>query len=606
MFCRRCGKQLPENSNFCPCCGTEVILKSKKRKIFIGVLLVVTCISISLMGILLKNKIPLSALPENDFAVTERENKYFSEEEYNDYKQLAQKLAIIEKEYTNEKGYVKEEALEELWTRVKEKIEEEREEINIVSCSYNEENKIAFMKFKSGISYMFIPHVEGSLNSGEENEIITIEPYATDYQFLISAFLTWLDKEYNKLEYNGSYSVPASAQIIANSNKKYTYEKENNYIINENVTIEKAKTLAEYEIIIWEGHGGYSYATHSALATSEKDLNYASCYKYAEDLKEGNLIFASAGMIQIYALTPKFFDKYLGEMNDSLVFLGGCYTAKDEVLADSFLNKGACAVIGYTESVSMEYEMMTRANFFYHLSLDEITNDRIKDSMEYVWAHIGTKDPWGKEAAEMILFLPETQNNSQINMQGEISEEDWDLLLKQSGQLGLIAKFADENKDAMFTIFMFYTALSQYLPVSNAEVLASDPKNYLSQMDGAVEGELYRVPIFDLDWLCRNIFYLEGIDLQQWDSGSDDYFSFEYAQDGYMYIYNSAGDWGVGGDRIVSYEYLDDGTVYAEINLVDYWTGAPDFSLYVIGEIKEENGMRYWTFYEYSLKPLDY
>ena len=415
MYCNNCGEKLPDNVKFCSKCGVEIkndstskgkrFFSSKDKKIkFVFILMLgIICILVGTLGVLLKDKEVDNNNVQEELPLQQTE--YFSEEEYDIYKNLAEEISQIEKRYTDDNGYVKEEYIDDLWKLVQEQVEKEKGRGTIQKCTYDDEHKLIYIKFSSGIQYMYIPYIEGSMSAGEENRIITLEPDATNYEFLISAFMTWIDKEYNNLEYSGSYSVPASAQLIADSNGSYSYDKKSSYVINNNVTVERVKTLADYKVVIWEGHGGYISDVHSALITSDLDSSYAESYKYAEDLKDGSLIFAGTGILQKYAITSKFIEKYLGEMDDSLVFLGGCFTAKDRILADSFLSKGALAVVGYSDSVSIEYAMLTRANFFYSLSLNGITLDSAEKAMEYAWTHIGLNDPWKKEGAEMRLFF---------------------------------------------------------------------------------------------------------------------------------------------------------------------------------------------------------
>lgn len=468
MFCKGCGKKITNSSRYCPYCGIKINHEENKKrksklcfKWLIGIICIIGCATLILLnkefftGIY--EKVLSNGIESDELQFAE----HFSEEEYNTYKQLATELADIENQYTDENGYVRAEDVDELWELIKDRVEEEERKGIIEKCEYNENQKTVFIKFSSGIQYMYIPYIEGSLSAGNESRIITMEPSATNYQFLISAFITWIDKEYNDLEYSGSYSVPASAQLIADSNSDYIYDKSSNYNINENVTIERAKTLSEYKIVIWEGHGGYASDVHSVLVTSELDSSYAESYKYAEDMADGSLILAGTGYIQKYALTSKFFDKYLEEMDDTLVFLGGCYTAKDRILADSFLNKGAVAVVGYSASVSMIYEMMTRANFFYALSRDDITLETIKQSVEYAWTHVGLQDPWGKEEAEMYLFFPANSDSHEYSTEQDSNIEKGKSKEEISQYLSILLEcnlreYSFENVDYLNLLWVAY------------------------------------------------------------------------------------------------------------------------------------------------------
>jgi len=107
-------------------------------------------------------------------------------------------------------------------------------------------------------------------------------------------------------------------------------------------TVELLKSLGEYDVIIWEGHGGYSAATNSFLLTGQEYT--AAFHRQNEaDFLDGSLISTTDGRV---AVTPKFFDKYLpdGSLDGAIVFLAACSTSTDDVLVSTLLDKGARCV----------------------------------------------------------------------------------------------------------------------------------------------------------------------------------------------------------------------------------------------------------------------
>ena len=53
--------------------------------------------------------------------------------------------------------------------------------------------------------------------------------------------------------------------------------------------------------------------------------------------------------------TSKFVDKYCGDLSNNLIILSSCHSGQNSNLADSFLNKGATAVLGFTDEVYTMY-----------------------------------------------------------------------------------------------------------------------------------------------------------------------------------------------------------------------------------------------------------
>ena len=111
---------------------------------------------------------------------------------------------------------------------------------------------------------------------------------------------------------------------------------------NAAVTPEILKNIGDYDVIVFEGHGGYSSATHAFLITGQA---YTDDYYSANlaDFQNGNLIATTDGRV---AVTAGFFEKYLpaDSLDGALVYLATCNSCRDRVLVDAFLNKGAQAV----------------------------------------------------------------------------------------------------------------------------------------------------------------------------------------------------------------------------------------------------------------------
>ena len=122
--------------------------------------------------------------------------------------------------------------------------------------------------------------------------------------------------------------------------------------------------------------------------------------------------------VRQYLITSKFVKNYFEEMDNSLVFLGACYSGKDDVLAKALLDKGAAVVVGYNDAVAMQYEMMTRTMFFYALSYRDEENGSytVTQALNYAKNIIGQNDLFmkfkrnakEKHRAELVCFSKDT------------------------------------------------------------------------------------------------------------------------------------------------------------------------------------------------------
>lgn len=420
MYCPECGKELREGARFCPKCGKKVkeipenIRKAtspRKRNHFLLIVTLFVIIFFSSIGI--AGKVLLD------------KNKYenVSEEAFNDYITYDDHFLEIEAKYLNENGYVNSEDVIQLLEEIESAIHQGMDR-GIIK-SYSKENKNIHIQFTSGIQYIFIPYEEGTLSNGTGGKIMTIQPVKDSYGVRLTNFLTFIDKLYNKLDYMGSYLPDENANMIKKAfDNRYDFNtlafdpysfKPEFAFSNEDVTIDAMKKLNQYKIIIFEGHGGYTSEVHSALVTGETFLGFQEFSRYKDDIKSGNIILSSFPTIgesnavyspvRNFCVTSKFFDTYLGEFDDSLIFLGACFSAKDKVLAQSLINKGASVVLGYSESTSMEYEMMTRTMFFYSMTCTyEGEYLTVEQALNYAKNQIGWKDPWGGKNAELVCL----------------------------------------------------------------------------------------------------------------------------------------------------------------------------------------------------------
>ena len=128
--------------------------------------------------------------------------------------------------------------------------------------------------------------------------------------------------------------------------------------------------LDAFNVIIWNGHGNYRESTGAFLQSGiiKNDLIEKS---YASDLASGRLLWSVNVNGTKYGITGRFFQHYYRDrgrrFNDSLVYLGSCYSGKDGGVAKTLLSCGAKVAIGYTDAVSKIYEANFTKDFFKKL-----------------------------------------------------------------------------------------------------------------------------------------------------------------------------------------------------------------------------------------------
>ena len=346
MKCPKCGKEIENGSNFCVLCGSsiaekkELNTKPSKRK---PILLLITIVLVILIGTV---GIVCGGVINRDKTESEKVQQGF--EDYFDVKNYVSELTS---EYKNSQGYVEESKKNESILAVGEYAKELYESKKIKDFEITKEESV-WIQFNSGVEYIYIPPVEGM----DSSTISTYQPCLAMYS--------------SELQELGKKCVDDSASKIETKLNDYSFQ--NNYD-NETVSLDVLKNISSNQIVIWHGHGGYNTRTHSVLMTSlrldeEKFLldpiYYIQKIGYTDDYLSGRIVCSDSGYVMV---THKFFDKYLDNIESSVIYLGACDTGKDDVLANTFVNKGAKSVIANTEEIPTVYNLNMISSVFNEL-----------------------------------------------------------------------------------------------------------------------------------------------------------------------------------------------------------------------------------------------
>ncbi|MGC9504807.1 hypothetical protein [Baaleninema sp.] len=124
-------------------------------------------------------------------------------------------------------------------------------------------------------------------------------------------------------------------------------EKRNESDDDRNVNVEDFKNLHLYDVVAISSHGGNWGGKGIIVTTSQQD-NPENRDLYEVDLQTQRLALSSSNT---YAVTSSFFETYTGEMSDTIVYIGSCSSTANDALAQTFLDKGAAAFIGYSDTV---------------------------------------------------------------------------------------------------------------------------------------------------------------------------------------------------------------------------------------------------------------
>lgn len=413
-FCGICGAILDEKTGSCPNCSddelrrqdklqsvafennssidrpksTEIPLdKSGKKRIFCHpykMILIVTLISLFILcsiwviGARLKG-------PTLDIKAL-----------FEDYSQINGQALALEERYSTEKGYVPTESIPSLLKEL-EMLAKSYKDEGILE-SYELQEYSVFMKFKSGVGYLYIPTNPDLLSDDKFGSILTMEPYASSPEFITQYIL-------------GGKSPDKAAQNIANALPDL-YSFEHNY---DELLIKDIKNLEGNKIIIWYGHGGFVSEYGPVLGTSVSSRNQAALSKYSQELSNCEMLLGK----DCFCLCPSYFDKNIKDeaLDGSLIYLAACESARDNRLANVFLSKGAQLVVGNTRSIFTRYNLYMMYDFMTALTnqYNDMSYWTAEDALQFAKDKNGEKDgEFLFYGAEVRLVYPEGKSGYRL------------------------------------------------------------------------------------------------------------------------------------------------------------------------------------------------
>ncbi|WP_446898498.1 Ig-like domain-containing protein [Clostridium sp. LBM24168] len=184
------------------------------------------------------------------------------------------------------------------------------------------------------------------------------------------------------------------------SAQKYAFVKK----YNSEADVNAFKDLGNYSAIIVHTHGGTTFAGNifqkfyqkvvdSPLVTNMTgEIVTADTLKeHEKDLKTGRLAIVSVpgSNYRYYAVTPFFIDSYNSNINSTVVYGGFCDSAYDNTMKDVYLDKGAVAYLGFSNTVNSQYNNNVGKTLFNYLIDDNLS---IKDAYEKTIEECGSND----------------------------------------------------------------------------------------------------------------------------------------------------------------------------------------------------------------------
>ena len=328
------------------------------------------------------------------------ETEDLTTQDLRDYFHTTDQVEQAAQPYLDENGYVDPSQTETLLDVVAAEAGRQKDQGAIVA--YEREDRSVWMQLASGIQYVYLAPLENtsSVGEGTRMSILTYEPFSRWWE---------TERPMTNQGANGAAATDGAADQIASAFVNYTFT--DNYDDGE-VTLDSLDRLSDNQVVLWDGHGGFSSRSHAFIALGEQldetaflwnPVYYLQNMEHTADYLTGRIICTS--MEDRIAIGSDYIETYVDSMENSLVYLGACETGKDAVFANAFLDKGAAAVVGNSDTVLTDYtQAMQREILTCMTQVNPATNQyyTLEEALQYAREIHGDTD--GAFGAQVVIF----------------------------------------------------------------------------------------------------------------------------------------------------------------------------------------------------------
>lgn len=434
-----------------------------------------------------------------------------SDQEVNDFHSAEARIEAIEDDYASSDDTVPENQIDPLLAEVLELIEELFASFIIVDYELTESS--IYVKFASGMTYVYTPRTEGyySISSSQN---MSVSVYQPSYD--------WIKGKSDELNYialpsgisNEADLFSGAGSEIASTFENYSFTSSTMYT-NSSVTLDSVKNIGANQIVLWQGHGTWAGSKLHSVISTGKEFDWEAWFwdlTYFADSCKGRIVYANGAE----AFSYKYVDKYCGNLTNTFIYLGPCESGYDDVLAQTFINKGASAVIANTKSIRCRYGDMIEYTVAHLLTqINPATNNyyTLGEALAKAKSTYGESDSgYGGKGAVPTLFGGDAAYNYRL---GDYVEPEIDPAT--SGQLsGRICKASDRSTaipGAVITVYSGSTLVSTSNADANGNYSISLPEgNYTVKItsSGYIEFRSYATVIANSNTYMETFLMIQG------------------------------------------------------------------------------------------------
>lgn len=266
------------------------------------------------------------------------------------YDQLEEAAQAIQAPYMDADGYVEAEdaprVLDELAAWGQGLLEDGK----ISDFAYQEGDSCVYAQLDGWLGCLFGPRVKEAMAGGEGAvSIATVEPFASDIDHIFS---------YMTNTFRGPDEAAGKIEKEMGDGFRFTEDYDDEEISLD--TFEALFHSARNKILLWAGHGALNEETGSVISLGKKK-DVGEIIEKSEQFNDGSLLL----MGDHYVFTSAYFEKHVeeGALSGSLVYFGSCYSAADDRLAKSMMDKGARCFVGNSGEIWAPYNFRMMYSF---------------------------------------------------------------------------------------------------------------------------------------------------------------------------------------------------------------------------------------------------
>ncbi len=270
------------------------------------------------------------------YSFTPPETEEEAEEHIKAFNRVMAGIETIEDRYFNDDGYVPEEKYPQLTNEILNFLEEHKGKEVLL---YEAEDQNIYIKYTSGITSMYAPVMPDTAGDGYGDlELWIYQP-------------NWDMRDAGMGEGD---SVSIRLQPYVDNVPNLTLAGE---FDEEDVTPGLIGRFPSNAVIYYNGHGGCGPIVQSYLCTGLKFTRQYYWENYLFFYSDAILCRSTKKQRDMLCVTPIFFKLPDIDLTNDVILLGSCCGLKTEWLAQTMLDKGARAVLGFDEEVAIGYSM---------------------------------------------------------------------------------------------------------------------------------------------------------------------------------------------------------------------------------------------------------